>query len=134
MAHHETLREIKDRTRSPSNPTRTRMKVSGGRAKHHRAAGGKVSAPKVAAGKDIGFMTGGAVRPRLDRPTRRKHRDDGGAVAGSREEIRQEADGIGACLRDAIAQCAGICGLHRAPNFRSNTGRGAVPSLRCRRP
>ena len=39
----------------------------GGKVKHHRAKGGKVDA-----GKDIGLMTGGAVRPRLDRPGRKR--------------------------------------------------------------
>lgn len=38
----------------------------GGRAK--RADGGGVAAPE---GKSIGLMTGGAVRPRLDRPGRK---------------------------------------------------------------
>ncbi len=38
-------------------------KKHGGRAKHKRAAGGKVTA--------LGLMTGGAVRPRLDRPGRK---------------------------------------------------------------
>ena len=37
----------------------------GGRAK--RATGGAVAG----VGKDVGFMTGGAVRPRLDRPGRK---------------------------------------------------------------
>jgi hypothetical protein len=50
-------------------------KKHGGRAKHKRAAGGKV----VAAPKVIGLMTGGAVRPRLDRPGRKR----GGSVGGS---------------------------------------------------
>lgn len=39
----------------------------GGRVK--RATGGKVKAAPVT--KDVGFMTGGAVRPRLDRPGRK---------------------------------------------------------------
>lgn len=43
----------------------------GGRAK--RAAGGKVAgvAPAEPATKSVGLMTGGGVRPRLDRPGRK---------------------------------------------------------------
>jgi hypothetical protein len=46
-------------------------KKHGGKVKkHHRAAGGKV----------LGLMTGGAVKPRLDRPGRKR----GGAVGADR--------------------------------------------------
>ena len=51
-------------------------KKHGGRAKHHkhkRATGGKV----------IGLMTGGAVRPRLDRPGRKS----GGRVGSDRSPL-----------------------------------------------
>ena len=41
----------------------------GGKVKH-RAKGGGLAPAK--AGKDIGLMTGGAVRPRLDRPGRKR--------------------------------------------------------------
>lgn len=54
-------------------------KKHGGRAKHHgkhhRAAGGKVTA--------LGLMTGGAVRPRLDRPGRKS----GGRVGSDRSPL-----------------------------------------------
>lgn len=52
------------------------LKKHGGRAKHHkRAAGGKVTA--------LGLMTGGAVRPRLDRPGRKV----GGRVGSDRSPL-----------------------------------------------
>ncbi len=50
-------------------------KKRGGRAKHKRAAGGKVTA--------LGLMTGGAVRPRLDRPGRKS----GGRVGADRSPL-----------------------------------------------
>ena len=53
-------------------------KKHGGRAKHHgkhRATGGKVTA--------LGLMTGGAVRPRLDRPGRKM----GGRVGADRSPL-----------------------------------------------
>ncbi len=50
-------------------------KKHGGRAKHKRAAGGKVTA--------LGLMTGGAVRPRLDRPGRKS----GGRVGADRSPL-----------------------------------------------
>ncbi len=53
----------------------------GGRAK--RAAGGKVGSPSAAAGKSIGLMTGGAVRPRGDRPGRKT----GGRVGADRAPL-----------------------------------------------
>jgi hypothetical protein len=54
-------------------------KKHGGRTKHHkRAAGGKVPA-----GKTIGLMTGGAVRPRLDRPGRKR----GGGVGADKSPL-----------------------------------------------
>jgi len=52
-------------------------KKHGGKVKKHgkhRAAGGKVPATK-----DVGLMTGGAVRPRLDRPGRKR----GGGVGAN---------------------------------------------------
>jgi hypothetical protein len=53
-------------------------KKHGGKVKkHHRAAGGKVN------GKELGLMTGGAVRPRLDRPGRKR----GGAVGSDRSPL-----------------------------------------------
>lgn len=70
---------------------RTEMKVSGNpdvfkeaeekkhggkvkhKGKHHRASGGKV----------LGLMTGGAVRPRLDRPGRKR----GGRVGADRSPL-----------------------------------------------
>jgi hypothetical protein len=55
-------------------------KKHGGKVKHHgkhRAAGGKVES------KDIGRMAGGAVRPRLDRPGRKR----GGAVGSDRSPL-----------------------------------------------
>lgn len=55
-------------------------KKHGGRAKHHkhhRAAGGKVQ------GTALGLMTGGAVRPRLDRPGRKM----GGRVGADRSPL-----------------------------------------------
>ncbi len=51
-------------------------KKRGGRAKHKRAAGGKV-------GTSLGLMTGGAVRPRLDRPGRKM----GGRVGADRAPL-----------------------------------------------
>ena len=45
----------------------------GGRAKHKRAAGGKV----------IGLMTGGGVKPRMDRPARKS----GGRVGSDRSPM-----------------------------------------------
>jgi hypothetical protein len=49
-------------------------KKHGGKVKHHkRASGGKV----------IGLMTGGGVRPRLDRPGRKR----GGAVGSDRSPL-----------------------------------------------
>ena len=49
-------------------------KKHGGKVKkHHRATGGKV----------IGLMTGGGVRPRLDRPGRKR----GGAVGADRSPL-----------------------------------------------
>ena len=49
-------------------------KKHGGRAKHHkRAAGGKV----------LGLMTGGAVKPRMDRPARKS----GGRVGSDRNPM-----------------------------------------------
>lgn len=45
----------------------------GGRAKHKRATGGKV----------VGLMTGGGVRPRLDRPGRKR----GGGVGADRSPL-----------------------------------------------
>lgn len=45
----------------------------GGKVKHKRAAGGKV----------IGLMTGGGVKPRLDRPGRKR----GGAVGADRSPL-----------------------------------------------
>jgi hypothetical protein len=50
-------------------------KKHGGRTKHKRAAGGKVTA--------LGLMTGGAVRPRLDRPGRKS----GGRVGADRSPL-----------------------------------------------
>jgi hypothetical protein len=44
-------------------------KKHGGKAKHHRKSGGKV----------VGLMTGGKVRPRLDRPGRKR----GGGVGAN---------------------------------------------------
>lgn len=75
---------------------RTEMKVSGnpdvfkeaeerkkgGRAK--RATGGQVSAPK----KVIGLMTGGGVRPRLDRPGRKS----GGRVGADKSPLSSAHD------------------------------------------
>lgn len=55
-------------------------KKSGGRAKHKRAAGGKVTEDKATA---LGLMTGGAVRPRLDRPGRKM----GGRVGSDRSPL-----------------------------------------------
>lgn len=55
-------------------------KKHGGRAKHHkhkRANGGKVQ------GTALGLMTGGAVRPRLDRPGRKS----GGRVGADRAPL-----------------------------------------------
>ncbi len=54
-------------------------KKHGGRAKHKRAAGGKVQAKGTA----LGLMTGGAVRPRLDRPGRKS----GGRVGSDRAPL-----------------------------------------------
>jgi len=54
------------------------LKKHGGRTKK-RAAGGKVAAP----GKTIGLMTGGAVRPRGDRPGRKM----GGRVGADRSPL-----------------------------------------------
>ena len=48
-------------------------KKKGGRAKHHRKDGGKV----------LGLMTGGNVRPRLDRPGRKR----GGGVGSDRSPL-----------------------------------------------
>jgi hypothetical protein len=48
-------------------------KKHGGRAKHHRKDGGKV----------LGLMTGGNVRPRLDRPGRKR----GGGVGSDRSPL-----------------------------------------------
>ena len=45
----------------------------GGRAKHKRATGGKI----------MGLMTGGGVRPRLDRPGRKR----GGGVGADRSPL-----------------------------------------------
>jgi hypothetical protein len=53
-------------------------KKHGGKVK--RAIGGKVNA---GVGKDIGLMTGGAVRPRLDRPGRKM----GGRVGADRSPL-----------------------------------------------
>jgi hypothetical protein len=49
----------------------------GGRVK--RAAGGSVAG----VGKDVGFMSGGAVRPRLDRPGRKS----GGRVGANKAPL-----------------------------------------------
>ena len=46
--------------------------------KHHRATGGKVEKTK-----SVGLMTGGAVRPRLDRPGRKS----GGRVGADRSPL-----------------------------------------------
>ena len=51
-------------------------KKHGGRAKHKRAAGGR--APKA-----LGLMTGGAVKPRMDRPARKS----GGRVGSDRNPM-----------------------------------------------
>jgi hypothetical protein len=45
------------------------LKKHGGKVKH-RATGGKVAGGE--GGKVLGLMTGGAVRPRLDRPGRKR--------------------------------------------------------------
>lgn len=52
-------------------------KKHGGKVKHKRAAGGKVET------KSVGLMTGGAVRPRLDRPGRKA----GGRVGADRAPL-----------------------------------------------
>lgn len=79
---------------------RTEMKVSGnpdvfketkgpefkhgGRAKKHRANGGKVAGVAGdGGGKILGLMTGGAVRPRLDRPGRKM----GGRVGADKSPL-----------------------------------------------
>ena len=59
-------------------------KKHGGRT-HHRAAGGKVE------GNTVGLMTGGAVRPRLDRPGRKR----GGAVGADRSPLSSAHTGHG---------------------------------------
>lgn len=54
-------------------------KKHGGKVKKHkRAAGGGIAATKT-----IGLMTGGGVRPRLDRPGRKR----GGAVGADRSPL-----------------------------------------------
>src|ERR1700682_3545910 len=69
-------------------------KKHGGRAKHHkRATGGKVTAPKT---KTLGLMTGGAVRPRLDRPGRKR----GGSVSGSDKSPLSSAHGMTSPRKD----------------------------------
>ncbi len=70
-------------------------KKHGGRAKHHgkhhgkhhRAAGGPVKAPGVA----LGLMTGGGVRPRLDKPGRKA----GGRVGADRSPLSSAHKGHG---------------------------------------
>lgn len=59
------------------------MRKHGGRAKHkdHRASGGKV----------VGLMTGGAVRPRLDRPGRKR----GGGVGADTSPLSSAHRGHG---------------------------------------
>jgi hypothetical protein len=53
-------------------------KKHGGKVKkHHRADGGKVET------KSVGLMTGGAVRPRLDRPGRKR----GGGVGADKSPL-----------------------------------------------
>lgn len=56
--------------------------------KHHRAAGGKVTATPA---KALGLMTGGAVRGRLDRPGRKR----GGAVGADRSPLSSAHKGSG---------------------------------------
>lgn len=63
-------------------------KKHGGRAKAKRAAGGKVAAPAT---KTIGLMTGGAVRPRGDRPGRKT----GGRVGADRAPLSSAHKGSG---------------------------------------
>jgi hypothetical protein len=53
-------------------------KVKKHHGKHHRATGGKVPATK-----SVGFMTGGGVRPRLDKPGRKR----GGRVGSDRAPL-----------------------------------------------
>jgi hypothetical protein len=61
------------RARHKSSGGRTNMKVSGNpdvfKEAEERKKGGR--AKRAAGGKIIGLMTGGAVRPRLDRPGRK---------------------------------------------------------------
>lgn len=56
--------------RKKSSGGRTNMKVSGNPNVFKEAAERKKGG-RVPAGKTIGLMTGGAVRPRLDRPGRK---------------------------------------------------------------
>jgi hypothetical protein len=58
-----------------------------GKHKHHRAAGGPVKAPGVA----LGLMTGGGVRPRLDKPGRKA----GGRVGADRSPLSSAHRGHG---------------------------------------
>jgi hypothetical protein len=83
--------------------------------------------------KEIGLMTGGAVRPRLDRASRRKHRDDGGAVPGtSREEIDPRTDAIrpvgvsDSDLRRVIAPIADA--IARGPDYFMHQISGPTPA------
>lgn len=57
-------------------------KKHGGRTKHHRATGGKVE-------KTPELMTGGAVRPRLDRPGRKR----GGRVGADKSPLSSAHSG-----------------------------------------
>ena len=62
-------------------------KKHGGRAKHHhRATGGKV----------LGLMTGGGVRPRLDRPGRKR----GGGVGSDKSPLSSAHLGGSAAERE----------------------------------
>ena len=61
-------------------------KKKGGRVKKHRATGGKV----------IGLMTGGAVRPRLDRPGRKS----GGRVGADKSPLSSAHGTTGAGPED----------------------------------